>query len=84
MVWDRDALEDGFELLEPRLRDAFGGDDGWWLLIGWGRGGFEHRSRAGASTGGAPSGAPSSVCMEAGAGRFGHSILGRPAAHNAR
>ena len=43
MVWDRDALEDGFELVEPRLRDAVGADEGWWLLSGWGKGGFEHR-----------------------------------------
>ena len=43
MVWDRDALEDGFELVEPRLRAAAGADEGWWLLSGWGKGGFEHR-----------------------------------------
>lgn len=43
MVWDRDALEDGFELVEPRLRAAAGADEGWWLLSAWGKGGFEHR-----------------------------------------
>ena len=49
MVWDRDAIADGFELVEPRLRGAAGADDGWWLLSGWGKGGFEHRVYAGAS-----------------------------------
>ena len=43
MVWDSDAIEDGFELLEPRLREAVGVDEGWWLLSGWGNDGFEHR-----------------------------------------
>ncbi len=50
MVWDRDALEDGFELVEPRLRDAVGGDEGSWLLSGWGKGGFEHRVYPGAAS----------------------------------
>ena len=49
MVWDRDALGDGFELVEPRLRTAAGADAGWWLLSGWGKGGFEHRVYPGAT-----------------------------------
>ncbi|MCY4640063.1 MAG: hypothetical protein OXC94_06955 [Chloroflexi bacterium] len=36
MVWDRDPLEDGFELLEPRLRETVGAGEGWWLLSAWG------------------------------------------------
>ena len=43
MVWDRDKVEDGFDLLEPRLRKADGWKQGWWLLSGWGKDGFEHR-----------------------------------------
>ena len=42
MVWDADAIDDGFKLLESRLRAADGWDDGYWLLSGWGGGGFEH------------------------------------------
>lgn len=41
MVWPRDKIEDG-SLLESRLKDANGWDDGYWLLSGWGRDGFEH------------------------------------------
>ncbi len=43
MVWDGDALDDGFELLEPRLPEAVGADEGWWLLSAWRSNGFEHR-----------------------------------------
>ena len=43
MVWDIDALGSGFELMESRLREAAGSNEGWWLLSGWGKGGFEHR-----------------------------------------
>ena len=43
MVWGRDELECAFGLVEPRLRDAAGAEEGWWLLSGWGKGGFEHR-----------------------------------------
>ena len=42
MVWDTSKINDGFELLESRLRAATGSDDGYWLLSGWGNYGFEH------------------------------------------
>lgn len=42
MVWDLNRLDDGFDLLDTRLRQADGWDDGYWLLSGWSRGGFEH------------------------------------------
>lgn len=44
-----DALADGFDLVEARLREAAGADEGWWLLSGWGRDGFEHRVHPGAT-----------------------------------
>ena len=43
LVWPLDKVEDGFELLEPRLRAADGWDEGWWLLSGWAADGFRHR-----------------------------------------
>ena len=43
LVWPRDKFSDGFALLEPRLRKADGWKQGWWLLSGWGKDGFEHR-----------------------------------------
>ena len=43
MVWDGDAIDDGFELLEPRLLEAVGADEGRWLLSAWRSNGFEHR-----------------------------------------
>ena len=42
MVWPRDKIEEGVGLLESRLREADGWIDGYWLLSGWGRDGFEH------------------------------------------
>ncbi|MYE33089.1 MAG: hypothetical protein F4X80_10675 [Chloroflexi bacterium] len=42
MVWDLNRLDNGFDLLDARLRQADGWDDGYWLLSGWGRDGFEH------------------------------------------
>ena len=42
-MWPRDKAEDGFDLLEPRLRAAAGWDEGWWLLSGWAGDGFRHR-----------------------------------------
>ena len=43
LVWPLDKVEDGFELLEPRLSAADGWDEGWWLLSGWAADGFRHR-----------------------------------------
>ena len=42
MVWPKDKIEEGVSLLESRLYEADGWDDGYWLLSGWGRDGFEH------------------------------------------
>ena len=42
MVWPKDKIEEGVGLLESRLQDAAGWDEGYWLLSGWGRDGFEH------------------------------------------
>ena len=42
LVWPRDKIAEGSELLESRLRGAAGWGDGYWLLSGWGRDGFEH------------------------------------------
>lgn len=42
MVWPRDKIDEGVTLLESRIKDANGWDDGYWLLSGWGRDGFEH------------------------------------------
>lgn len=42
MVWPKDKIEEGVGLLESRLVEADGWDDGYWLLSGWGRDGFEH------------------------------------------
>ena len=38
----KDKIEEGVGLLESRLQDAAGWDEGYWLLSGWGRDGFEH------------------------------------------
>ena len=43
LVWPLDKVEDGFDLLEPRLRAADGWDEGWWMLSGWAADGFRHR-----------------------------------------
>ena len=43
LVWPLDKAEDGFDLLEPRLRAADGWDEGWWMLSGWAADGFRHR-----------------------------------------
>lgn len=42
MVWNLHRIDDGFDLLDSRLRQADAWDDGYWLLSGWGREGFEH------------------------------------------
>lgn len=42
MVWPKDEIEEGVGLLDSRLRQADGWDDGYWLISGWGRDGFEH------------------------------------------
>lgn len=42
MVWDRDRIPEGRELLESRLQAADGGAEGWWLLAGWGVRGFAY------------------------------------------
>ncbi len=42
IVWARDRVPEGRELLEARLQAADGGSEGWWLFAGWGAGGFEY------------------------------------------
>lgn len=42
MVWPKDKIEEGVELLESRLVQADGWDDGYWLLCGWGRAGIDY------------------------------------------
>ena len=42
MVWDADRFRNGRPILEDRLGQAEGADDGYWLLSGWGADGFRH------------------------------------------
>ena len=42
MVWPSDKIDEGVGLLESRLLQAEGWNEGSWLLSGWGRDGFEH------------------------------------------